>query len=975
MTNICINSSNKKNKFTESEQELYDVLLDEYNDIFEQILNRKEKYIFDKILINAKAILGEKKMEEYSKSIITKVLSDLKRSNYIPDMTSLKSFKKKYLLPYKNNNKLHKIPKLEIDDIFAHCKECSKCYHICGEVLLKPSKFDFIICIQCNMVYKSNLIHLYCQECNEEYYSYIVDDSEPDYDNYYPATWEKYHCPNYIYEEMSCPKCEAMLYYNEDNQLLKCFECNWKCNSNNKKWICELCNAEFTSSVKEYIRFETKPLVNCVRDALVQKVPAHPPPGRCCGVDPTELIFKHIDKDNEKRCNGILYFGHLQKKEVVVCSECRLVQQMKNVYWECPKCFKIFSCKKKKQNLKKMKHNSNNNITKIKSLLKDEKISIFQPKKIHGFQKSEKKNFNSNEKISNYHTNDKIYNYAKIRKMDKSNTSSEIEPVNKIISKNIKPLNNTIKKYNITKIKNIDTSHNNKSNEDDDNNDSITKNDGNISDSENFSDENKSNNNKSNIKSKSKSGFTFYKKPTNNLYNNIVKVKRKEKSENVSFNNDFNEKCYQTAKNVKFPNFFVKKKEPKEIHNRNLSLKDMKILSLRNQKYISKSKLKFAKYSNENSLISIKNNHINTDNNVNNSESKNKNVSQIKTKLIHSGKKISLNLNLNININNFVDRSPSNKNSTIENNLRANSLNKNDINANNDNINNNVVNELEPNENFNPDDFTIIKQIGEGTFGIIYCSEWKENNKNYAMKKMILKKENEISRNKIQTDLVHNFLKKTNSNGVIKIYGSQCKKINNEYNFYVLMELAERDWEKEIKERKESKKYYTEGELYEITRQLIKTFALLQKNNITHRDIKPQNILIVNNIYKICDFGEAKITDGNSIKKHAIKGTELYMSPILFSALNNGQNYIIHNSFKSDVFSLGMCLLLAATLTFKSLYNIRELKDMNLIKNVLEKYLIVKYSYNFVNILVKMLEVNENLRPDFIELDVDLYQK
>ena len=99
------------------------------------------------------------------------------------------------------------------------------------------------------------------------------------------------------------------------------------------------------------------------------------------------------------------------------------------------------------------------------------------------------------------------------------------------------------------------------------------------------------------------------------------------------------------------------------------------------------------------------------------------------------------------------------------------------------------------------------------------------------------------------------------------------------------------------------------------------------------------------------------------------------MSPILFRALNKRQNYIIHNTFKSDVFSLGMCLFLAATLTFQSLYDIRELKDMNLIKNILEKYLIVKYSYNFVNILIKMLEVNENLRPDFIELDNDLYQK
>jgi serine/threonine protein kinase len=29
----------------------------------------------------------------------------------------------------------------------------------------------------------------------------------------------------------------------------------------------------------------------------------------------------------------------------------------------------------------------------------------------------------------------------------------------------------------------------------------------------------------------------------------------------------------------------------------------------------------------------------------------------------------------------------------------------------------------------------MINQIGEGTFGKIYCSEWKKNGKSYAMKK------------------------------------------------------------------------------------------------------------------------------------------------------------------------------------------------------------------------------------------------
>ena len=959
-----INTLNKNLKFTESEQELYDAILDEYNDIFENIFNIKDNLLFDKIFTNAKAILGEKKMENYSNSLISKVISFLKESNYIPDITSLKSFKK-YLLHLKKNNKINKIQSLEIDDIFAHCKSCSKCYHICGEILLKPSKYDYIICLKCNMIYKKNLIHLYCQECNEEYYSYIVDDSEPDYDNYYPATWEKYHCPNYIYEEMTCPECEAMLYYNEDIQLLKCFECNWKCNANNKKWICELCDTEFTSTVKEYIRFETKPLVNCVRDALVQKILAHPLPGFCCGVDQSQFTFRHINNDNDKKCNGILYLGHLQKKNVIVCSECRLVQHMKEVHWECPNCLKIFVCKKRKD-IKKIKYKSNNNITTtFKNLLKDEKKSIFLPKKIHGFQKSAKKydNFNSNDKeikINNININND--NYTRLRKMDKSNTSNVFCPIGKIISKKIKPLN----KYNLTNIKN------NKSN-DDGKSFSNNGNDGDISNSENSSNDDKAKSiyTHNKLKSKSKNVFSFYKKPTNNLYNNIVKISKKEKSETVSFNNDYNDKFFQTANNMNFHNFFMKKKESPECHNnRNYSLKNIKILSLRNKNYISRSKMKFAKSSNENSFISIKN--INTDNNVHNSENKNKG-NQIKTKYI-DGKKINLNLNLNININNFVNRSHSNsnENSSKENNLRDGSLNKN---INIYNLNNSDDGE-DPNENFNPIDFKIIKQIGEGTFGKIYSSEWTKNNKNYAMKIMILKNKNEIKRNKIQTDLVYNFLKKTNNKGVIQVYGSQCNKINdNEYNFYVLMELAEIDWEKEIKKRKQIKNYYTEGELYEITRQLIKTFALLQKNNITHRDIKPQNILIVDNIYKICDFGEAKITEGNCIIRQTIKGTELYMSPILFRALNKRQNFIIHNTFKSDVFSLGMCLLLASTLTFRSLYEIRELKDMNLIKKILEKYLVVKYSYNFVNILIKMLEINENLRPDFIELDIDLYQK
>ena len=78
---------------------------------------------------------------------------------------------------------------------------------------------------------------------------------------------------------------------------------------------------------------------------------------------------------------------------------------------------------------------------------------------------------------------------------------------------------------------------------------------------------------------------------------------------------------------------------------------------------------------------------------------------------------------------------------------------------------------------------------------------------------------------------------------------------------------------------------------------------------------------------------------------------------------------IVHNTYKSDVFSLGMYILLAASLTYQSLYDIRELDNMENVKNILVKYLIAKYSYNFVGTLLKMLEIKEDLRPDFIQLE------
>ena len=166
-------------------------------------------------------------------------------------------------------------------------------------------------------------------------------------------------------------------------------------------------------------------------------------------------------------------------------------------------------------------------------------------------------------------------------------------------------------------------------------------------------------------------------------------------------------------------------------------------------------------------------------------------------------------------------------------------------------------------------------------------------------------------------------------------------------------------------------KFYTEKELINILKQLIDVLSYFQKNNIAHRDIKPQNILVFkNDVYKITDLGEAKGAKNNT-QLATLKGSQYFMSPNLFFAFKyNGNNKkVSHNIFKSDVFSLGYCFLYAMNLNMKLIQSLREENNMKNMINIIKKFgLDKKYSEKFMNIIYNMIQIDENKRMDFIEL-------
>ncbi|CAK63370.1 unnamed protein product (macronuclear) [Paramecium tetraurelia] len=185
----------------------------------------------------------------------------------------------------------------------------------------------------------------------------------------------------------------------------------------------------------------------------------------------------------------------------------------------------------------------------------------------------------------------------------------------------------------------------------------------------------------------------------------------------------------------------------------------------------------------------------------------------------------------------------------------------------------------------------------------------------------------------------------------------EVMKTNN--NYYIVQEYCDGG---NFYELLKKRKLLSEKDTIKLLIDILNGFTQLIKNGVTHRNLKPENILIDKQTYKLANFGFAKfVSNYNKSMMDSIVGTPLYMSPQLLDRQ-------MYNS-KTDVWSLG--IILYEALFGKTPWTARSPPE--LIKNIKTQPLQFPNDKNQISqktkdLIIGCLQVDENKRFSFEEI-------
>lgn len=256
---------------------------------------------------------------------------------------------------------------------------------------------------------------------------------------------------------------------------------------------------------------------------------------------------------------------------------------------------------------------------------------------------------------------------------------------------------------------------------------------------------------------------------------------------------------------------------------------------------------------------------------------------------------------------------------------------------------------LKKNESLNQlENFILGCEIGKGAYAVVRSGKNVENNAKVAVKIYDKGKLNSDSKLKnVEREI--RILGKMNHPNIVKLF----KTIENKNSLNLVMEFVGGCSLLVYLKGKEDRKV-CEGEARRIFRQILMALEYCHRMNITHRDIKLENILIDHNQnIKIIDFGFSTCFP-NEKKFRLFCGTPSYMSPEIV------QKQESHGP-PSDIWAAGVVLYVLTTGTFPFKANHSSELYQKIQKGT---YLIPSaLSPDLLHLLTSMLSLDPQKRP------------
>jgi len=180
-------------------------------------------------------------------------------------------------------------------------------------------------------------------------------------------------------------------------------------------------------------------------------------------------------------------------------------------------------------------------------------------------------------------------------------------------------------------------------------------------------------------------------------------------------------------------------------------------------------------------------------------------------------------------------------------------------------------------------DFEIVGTLGNGSFGSVYSVRNRTDQRLYAIKAAKREARNSTDRNRMLQEVyaLSALSDKACTESMHIVRYHQAWMEGN--RLYIQTELCETTLLHEMRNTTNGGKsiLLDEKRRYKLLREMLLALDLVHKSNMIHLDIKPENIFIKNNQYKLGDFGLVGKTEG----KHddVEEGDSRYMSPELLS--------------------------------------------------------------------------------------------